>query len=333
MKPYRYAILTSPLPAAIGMVRLWGQNLDALFEGRLPEKGEAHRLVRLRNADQGLAAWSADGSLLFTPHGGAGVRDAVEDVLKAFGFERVSAPGVDEDFARGMNRYQRAALAILPSVASEAQLRVVLRAMGQTSAPAGFDRHAFVSDWPLVKRWLSIPRVVIAGAPNAGKSTLFNALASQGHAIVSDTPGTTRDVLGAIWPLRNGAVVEVFDTAGLREHGASMVEAEGMRRARAAIDDADLRLVLQEHGLGRPALSGVLVATKCDSGERPSWAEIGISVHNGVGMEELAKAVEANLFPLLPDRVLPLSEAMADDAKAAGFEERWFGSKGLHNGQ
>lgn len=79
--------------------------------------------------------------------------------------------------------------------------------------------------------------VVIAGKPNAGKSSLLNKLAGYGAAIVTDIPGTTRDILRERIDI-DGMPLHVLDTAGLREH-ADVVEAEGIRRARSAMLEAD----------------------------------------------------------------------------------------------
>lgn len=79
--------------------------------------------------------------------------------------------------------------------------------------------------------------VVIAGAPNAGKSTLLNRLAGHDAAIVSEIPGTTRDVLRERVQI-DGVPLLLLDTAGLRDSGDA-IETEGMRRARAAMQQAD----------------------------------------------------------------------------------------------
>lgn len=84
--------------------------------------------------------------------------------------------------------------------------------------------------------------VAIVGAPNAGKSSLLNALAGRDAAIVTDIPGTTRDVLRETLSL-DGLPVHVADTAGIRE-SEDIVEAEGVRRARAAMTAADLVLLV-----------------------------------------------------------------------------------------
>lgn len=85
--------------------------------------------------------------------------------------------------------------------------------------------------------------VAIIGAPNAGKSSLLNALAGTDRAIVSETPGTTRDLVEARLDL-GGALVTLVDTAGLRDDHADAVEAEGIRRTRIKMGQADLRLLV-----------------------------------------------------------------------------------------
>ena len=85
-------------------------------------------------------------------------------------------------------------------------------------------------------------RIALVGAPNAGKSTLLNALAGREAAIVTATPGTTRDVIEVPMVLA-GYKVLMADTAGLRDT-ADEIEAEGVRRARAWAEGADLRLWL-----------------------------------------------------------------------------------------
>jgi tRNA modification GTPase len=94
--------------------------------------------------------------------------------------------------------------------------------------------------------------VVLAGAPNAGKSALLNALAGHEAAIVTPLPGTTRDVLRERI-LIEGVPVLLLDTAGLRE-GGDVIETEGMRRARAAMAQADRILFLVDASADPKAL-------------------------------------------------------------------------------
>ncbi|HEX7111168.1 MAG TPA: tRNA uridine-5-carboxymethylaminomethyl(34) synthesis GTPase MnmE [Mizugakiibacter sp.] len=86
--------------------------------------------------------------------------------------------------------------------------------------------------------------VAIVGRPNAGKSSLLNALAASERAIVTDIPGTTRDVLRERVQL-DGIELTLADTAGLRDSGDA-VEREGMRRARAELERADLALLVSD---------------------------------------------------------------------------------------
>ncbi|MCE5233832.1 MAG: tRNA uridine-5-carboxymethylaminomethyl(34) synthesis GTPase MnmE [Mizugakiibacter sp.] len=99
--------------------------------------------------------------------------------------------------------------------------------------------------------------VVIVGRPNAGKSSLLNALAASERAIVADIPGTTRDVLRERVQL-DGIELTLADTAGLRDSG-DVVEREGVRRARAELERADLALLVSD--AARAEVDRALLAT------------------------------------------------------------------------
>ena len=152
-------------------------------------------------------------------------------------------------------------------------------------------------------------QVVIVGRPNAGKSTLFNALAGAGRAIVTDIPGTTRDLLTERIDFA-GVAVTLVDTAGIRQMPNDVVEAEGITRARSAAERAHLTLLVLDRS--RPlddddwALldsvedqARIVVASKADL--PAAWpvdvvdgAVIPISVPAGTGIEPLrARIVEA----------------------------------------
>lgn len=90
-------------------------------------------------------------------------------------------------------------------------------------------------------------KVAICGAPNSGKSSLLNTLANRDVAIVTDIPGTTRDIIEVHLDL-NGYSVRLFDTAGIHET-SDVVEQEGIRRARKILQEADLVLMLSEIGI------------------------------------------------------------------------------------
>ena len=90
--------------------------------------------------------------------------------------------------------------------------------------------------------------LAIVGRPNSGKSSLLNALSGQDSAIVTDIPGTTRDVLREQIDI-DGIPVHVADTAGIRET-SDVIEAEGVRRARQALETADLVLLIRDAATG-----------------------------------------------------------------------------------
>ncbi|PCJ60717.1 MAG: tRNA uridine-5-carboxymethylaminomethyl(34) synthesis GTPase MnmE [Rhodospirillaceae bacterium] len=146
-------------------------------------------------------------------------------------------------------------------------------------------------------------RIVLLGAPNAGKSTLLNALARREAAIVSDRPGTTRDVIEVAMDI-DGFAVTIADTAGLRKTRIA-IEQEGVNRAHARARDADLKLVLFDKGTGTEwdaetqSLiddNTLILLTKCDlrdagndQGPMEKTPEIGaaallISAKTGIGM-------------------------------------------------
>lgn len=133
--------------------------------------------------------------------------------------------------------------------------------------------------------------VVLAGEPNAGKSTLLNALARREAAIVSEIPGTTRDAIEVRLDLE-GLPVVLVDTAGLRDTDEA-VEAEGIRRSRACIAEADLVLALVPPGGVAPDLGAapnLLVHTKADLSSEPSEG-LAVSARTGEGLPALLDAL------------------------------------------
>jgi tRNA modification GTPase len=138
--------------------------------------------------------------------------------------------------------------------------------------------------------------VVIAGAPNVGKSSLMNAIAGRDVAITSPFAGTTRDPIEVALDLR-GYPVTLVDTAGIRET-EDPIELEGVKRARQRAEHADLTLWLDDHEPARVAPGGgptLLVRTKSDMVEgwqkAPSVVQFAVSSLTGEGVDKVLDAI------------------------------------------
>jgi len=156
----------------------------------------------------------------------------------------------------------------------------------------------------LTKPW----RIVIAGQPNVGKSSLINALVGYQRSIVFDQPGTTRDVLSARTAL-DGWPIELIDTAGLRKSDDPL-EAAGISKAQETLATADLILIVYEaaapwtqqnatlHNLIAP-YDHLVIFNKCDLGASPADdgrpSGISVSALTREGLELLADAIVAHL--------------------------------------
>ena len=138
-------------------------------------------------------------------------------------------------------------------------------------------------------------RLTIVGPPNAGKSSLINALAQRDVAIVSETPGTTRDVIEVRLDL-GGYLVHVADTAGLRDTDDA-IEAEGVRRALARAEASDLVLLLRD---GTDSVYGISwhharsdgVEQERSAGLSQSAMGFALSLKSGEGLAELIAALD-----------------------------------------
>jgi tRNA modification GTPase len=172
----------------------------------------------------------------------------------------------------------------------------------------------------LVEPW----SVVLAGPPNAGKSSLLNALAGYRRARVHHAPGTTRDVV-ALRTALGGWPVELCDTAGLHA-GGDAVERAGIERAEATLRAADLVLLVFDRSvawsppdeeLRRRRPDAMIVHNKCDLPEyaTPRPGGLAVSALRGDGIEALAAAIA--------DRLVPEPPRPGDAVPFAAEHQRW----------
>lgn len=268
--------LTPPAPAAIALLRM--PVVAAAFDRTPPVSGRA-RLLMLRDAagvlvDEAVVAGRDDG-LEVMVHGGPGVRAAVEAALVSHGL----APAPITVDARWD---------ALAGAAHPAAVHWLLAHGPQPTPPF---RRELLSRCPVV---------LITGPANAGKSSLLNAWCGQRRALVSDVPGTTRDLLAAE-TLTKGWRLRLLDSAGLRS-AADPLERAGQALVADARRFADVVIFLRPPGDdGHDSIAGdLVVAGKADllaaAPSAPCWSVQGVAgVSAGELLDRLALAVLARL--------------------------------------
>jgi tRNA modification GTPase len=374
----RVALLTPPGAGAIATLAVCGPDAwritRSLFRRRLPEipiPGTFYlgRLGAENNAcDEVVLAVKHDGVELHC-HGGVEVVRFIEELLTARG--AVVRSWKELTSTTRLHLLAQEQLMNAPAVKTAAILldqvhgafeRVLAEILAclQNNDHATAARHlSRLAQTQHLGRHLVQPfRVVIAGAPNVGKSSLVNALAGFTRSLVSPIPGTTRDIVTTQIVL-GGWPVELVDTAGLRD-SADVLEREGISRARAAHDQADLCLwVVEASAPARmpPEIAmSAMIVNKIDmpslyGGERfsetavrrvfetlleswPSYRDarppiLCVSAKTGEGMSDLCQQIDSllGLEEILgPGEGVAFTEALADQillAHAAARAEDW----------
>lgn len=289
-----------------------------------------------RNATEEVVVCRTDEATLeICCHGGeAAVRRLLDDLHRVgwrivpaaeFLAASLSAFDSDADLALTHATTERAATVLLAQrdVLRAALERLVRDPTNLAERIAGFLSRAEFGRH-LTEPW----NLVLAGRPNVGKSSLVNALVGFTRSIVSDEPGTTRDVVTAEtaydgWPLR------FSDTAGIRGD-AGPLEAEGIRRTRAGIEQADLVLLLIDasvpptpedeqllrectplsRDLHRLPRDSLIIAHKSDLPdvwcERLPTGALRVSSRTGEGVEALLHRIVSQLVPVVPTNDVPV---------------------------
>jgi tRNA modification GTPase len=187
-------------------------------------------------------------------------------------------------------------VSVAPLEAIERRLAPLIAGVGRLAA--SFQYGA------LVRGGLTL---AIVGRPNVGKSSLFNRLLERDRAIVTDIPGTTRDLVSETAAI-GGIPVTLYDTAGIRRSG-DLVESLGIERSYQAMADADVTLVVtdascppdgeEEALIERARTQGhcLVAANKCDLGACVPPGALAVSALTGAGVEELRKAILATVAP------------------------------------
>jgi tRNA modification GTPase len=246
------------------------QTLDRICFGRWTSGSSTDlESAELSDSEEVVVSWCDEGAVEVCCHGGPTAVDRILDDLRKQGIATVSwqehltasSTSLDAELQSAMARAttKRTALKLLELQSSLpvefARLQQLARsvvdgAATAESASAAADLSAALAGiltWVPFGLHLTTPwRVVLAGRPNVGKSTLMNALAGFTRAIVFDEPGTTRDVVSVETAL-DGWPVQLLDTAGIRD-ATNEIEREGVSRSRRALDKADCICLLLDAG-------------------------------------------------------------------------------------
>jgi tRNA modification GTPase len=229
---------------------------------------------------------------------------------------------------------------------------------GRPQAEEALDRlQKLAASWQRERIYQEGVLAVIAGRPNAGKSSLFNLLIKEERAIVTEIPGTTRDWIEA-WVSIEGIPIRLADTAGLRE-SADPVEKIGVERSRELLQAADVVLYLidgsegvtdedrafinefaQNSGTARNAAGGgarqqtplLLVWNKADLVSAPQAlpiapnaadaAPLSVSAKTGEGVVELGRAIAAAITAVFENAALPVEAAGNSQSAALGSQRQ-----------
>ncbi|MDK1031520.1 MAG: 50S ribosome-binding GTPase, partial [Planctomycetia bacterium] len=248
-------------------------------------------------------------------HGGSAAVQAISKRLEDMGLRRCSA----DDLAppAGTDAVTRAALKLLPRLATEPAARMVLRQMGgvlacelrriadllkdASTVEAEASLETLLQRWEHTGRPLTQPaRVAVAGCPNAGKSTLINALVGAERVITSPIAGTTRDYVEALAAI-GGVPIILIDTAGMTE-ARDIVEEASVEHARGQMESADALLWVVDGTCGitprdREAMSSrgrsaLVVWNKSDVAPKADEpALLAVSALTGENLDALGSAI------------------------------------------
>lgn len=215
---------------------------------------------------------------------------------------RHAQAGLDGALSRAVSRWQ----GVLLHQAALIEAALAFEDEEEVASGPAFDRTALAAVLAEIDAMLASPpaerlrdgvRVVLAGPPNAGKSTLLNAMVGRDAAIVSSIAGTTRDRIEV--PVQhNGVAYLLIDTAGLRNAPSDEIEQVGIARTRDAMMAADVVIWM---GDDEPAdHDAVAIWPRCDLPGRSASNRLSVSATTGAGVEELWRILEVRAAALLP---------------------------------
>lgn len=307
--------LTTAASGAVGVLhmRAQPQRLSTTLSITLPEIGRAS-LRRICNLDEALVLRVTDNTIIVTPHGGPRLRQRLVRAISDAGISFVSPTELTptEIFKEATSDVEARMLNTLARASSADAIALLL------TQPQRWQKFGAptTSDAPRSKRLCRLidpPTVVLAGAPNAGKSTLLNALLGRTAAVTSPIAGTTRDFVSATIALA-GLVCRVVDAPGFTEkissaknvgqpdssQSQSAIDQAAIMRAQQEIQNADLVVALAAPNQTWPEIDHphiLRARSMCDIAGAQADTPIQVSALTGAGLIEFAQAVREKLVP------------------------------------
>lgn len=344
MKTFRFAVLTPTGRSAVATIRLEGPATQAVVaDSFLPAT------KRKRRADFRFGRWKlpslpqneeivlrqlSGSDFEIHCHGGHAAVSAIRETLLAADGNEVSWQDWLQEQAEnehGIRSLSKLAWSRLPNATTQHTATLLLQQTQETWQRWFSVLQAAVdeADWPTIEehidRCLSLTqaglhtmrpfRIVLAGRPNVGKSSLMNRLLGYDRSIVFDQPGTTRDVVKAQTAIE-GWPIEFADTAGLRE-SLDALEVAGVERSRSHLGNADLILLVfeanrpqrdEEQQLITAYPHALQVYNKADLMDDSSVTphRLLVSAHDGAGLALLLESIVRRLVPIRPEFGEPL---------------------------
>jgi tRNA modification GTPase len=348
--PPRAVVLTARGRGAVAVIAVRGPGalgaVAAVLHGgtdlrATPGRPLLRRLGGAAGEEVVIVAEPAGAAVEVHCHGGTAVVAWVLDRLREAGVAVEQEAGAADRITGGTRGQAWALLPEAPTVrtaeilleqatgALDAELSAIGGLVASDAQAAARRLRLLIERSRLGCRLISGHAVVLAGPPNVGKSSLFNAIAGYERAIVSPTAGTTRDALRARLAFR-GWPVELVDTAGLHD-AEHELDREAVARSRAALDGADLVLRVADRSRPFdaadfpdpvPAGRTLIVASKADlpaAWDADARGAVAVSAANGAGIAELIDAVldRLGVGPEGPGGPLPFLPSQGGDLRRA----------------
>lgn len=301
-------VLTPAGTGAIAVLAITGPDAYAIVRplftpaNKKPLPPEAHRGFRFGNiggntGDEVILAIESSQWVEIHCHGGHQVVQWLLNLFAQQGCEIIH------------DRPKRTPWDLLPFAKTVRCASIILDQMSLPPEPTALMQEEWQRNSALGQHLITPWQVVIAGQPNAGKSSLLNALAGYARSVVSAIPGTTRDTVTTEVAF-DGWPIALTDTAGLRETTDSL-EHEGVNRATAMLRTADFvvwLIDLAEDTETQLAMipddiwaKVIIAANKVDAHAGKTLPGIGISATTGLGLAELIQAIVTKLVPYPPE--------------------------------